>query len=241
MFIHHCPYNGAVKYVPSMMVGQLSKSAGSTTASRNRFGSYFRNRATPVNPRTAPQTAQRTALNDASTGWKALTTTQRLQWKQLGAQLTRTDTLGQSYTMTGLQAYVSAFRVARVQGQTPISSPPATPTSFAGIQFVTPTATAGTPTFSLAYGPSPVPTGQQYRVEAGPQISAGINFVPRSYYRVIASVAAAGATPFDALAAYTGRFGPLVAGAKIFVRMTPVDIAGMQIGTPKETLVIVGA
>lgn len=114
-----------MKYVPSALVGQLSKSQGSTTAARNRFGSYFRNRTMPVNPSTALQSTQRAILSAASFGWRALTDAQRDGWAALGLQMTRTDSLGQTYSLTGLQAYSSVYRNVTTYGGTPPSDAPA--------------------------------------------------------------------------------------------------------------------
>jgi len=97
----------AVKYVPSAFAGQLSRSLGSTTASRNRYGSYFRNRTTPVNPSTGAQETVRARLAGFSAQWSLLSDTQRAGWTALGLQMVRSDSLGQQYNLTGLQAYTS--------------------------------------------------------------------------------------------------------------------------------------
>lgn len=96
-----------MKYVPSAMIGQLSRSAGSTTASRNRFGSYFRNRVMPVNPNTPAQSTVRNQWQELSGAYRDLDEAGRNAWKELGEQMFRTDSLGQTYTLTGLQAYMS--------------------------------------------------------------------------------------------------------------------------------------
>lgn len=114
----------AVKYVPSALLGQLSKSQGSTTASRNRFGSYLRNRVQPVNPNTSNQTAQRAVLAAASEQWRGLTVAQRAGWTALGLQMTRQDSLGQTYTLTGLQAFTSVYRVLTLAGAATLTDAP---------------------------------------------------------------------------------------------------------------------
>lgn len=114
-----------MKYVPSALIGQLSKSQGSTTASHNRFGSYFRNRVVPVNPQTAKQTTQRNDLQELSQQYRQLTEAQRLGWAALGLNMVRLDSQGQAYTLTGLQAYTSINRNRRLLGLADSSSAPA--------------------------------------------------------------------------------------------------------------------
>lgn len=114
-----------MKYVPSALIGQLSKSAGSTTGSHNRFGAYLRNRVVPVNPNTTKQAAQRAIIQAASAGWRALSDTQRAGWAALGLLMTRQDSLGQTYNLTGLQAYTSNYRNTKTIGTAQLSAAPA--------------------------------------------------------------------------------------------------------------------
>ena len=114
-----------MKYVPSALIGRLSRSAGSTTASHNRYGAYLRNRVIPVNPNTTKQAQQRSDLAQISTAWRDLTDAQRAAWKSLGAQMTRTDSLGETYTLTGLQAFESLNRQLLFTGGAILSNAPA--------------------------------------------------------------------------------------------------------------------
>lgn len=114
-----------MKYVPSALIGQLSKSMGSTTGSHNRFGAYLRNRTIPVNPNTTKQATQRATIQAASAAWRALTDIQRAGWAALGASMSRVDSLGQTYNLTGLQAYTSVYRNLVTIGVAPLSAAPA--------------------------------------------------------------------------------------------------------------------
>jgi hypothetical protein len=134
-------YNALVKYVPSAITGQFSGSQGSTTASHNRFGSYFRNRVIPVNPDTSKQQAARATIASLSQGWRALSDAQRLGWTNLGAQMARSDSQGQTYTLTGLQAYTSINRNLLTVGGSILSTAPAL-TAASTITSLTITATA---------------------------------------------------------------------------------------------------
>jgi len=99
-----------MKYAPGLMVGQLSGKAGSTVASRNRNGSYFRTRVSPMLVRNPATEAVRASFTQNSQGYRGLTATQIQGWISLGAGITRSNSIGQPYTLTGLQAYQSVNR-----------------------------------------------------------------------------------------------------------------------------------
>lgn len=205
-----------MKYVPSAMIGQLSRSAGSTTASRNRFGSYLRNRVQPMNPNTARQSDVRATLSGASSGWRLLTQAQRDGWTTLGSQMTRVDSLGQTYTLTGLQAYTAQYINAATIGQGGISDAPAmsTPPTPVDLAVVLDSSPADVATVAVAS----VPVGHYLVIEMTAPISVGRNFVPRGAYKLIATQDDTYAAPIDVLAAYEAIYGELTGGGKVFTR-----------------------
>ena len=91
---------------------------------------------------------------------------------------------------------------------------------------------------SIAFTATPPAALTKIVVEMGPQLSAGIGFMKPSHYRQILVGAAAGASPLNVLANYNAKFGALIAGRKIFARLTPVDSSGNR-GMPLETSIIV--
>jgi hypothetical protein len=132
-----------MKYVPSLIgVGQLSGKSGNNVASRNRFGSYFRTRVNGTNPQTALQTTARNTLATYSSNYRNLTAAQRTAWEDLGAQIARVNTLGQTYTLTGLMAYVSVNRNLVTIGGTPTATAPSISGVPASLVTATVTATA---------------------------------------------------------------------------------------------------
>jgi hypothetical protein len=192
-----------------------SGSQAGTTSSRNRFGQYTRNRATPVQPRTVAQLAQRSRQTTNAAAWRTLTSTQRDGWTSLGLMISRTDSLGQTYNLTGFQAYCSVNNNLLTLGSSTISDAPAlsTPT---GVASVTLTLTGGgSPAFSVAFTPTPLGSGEHVIVRCSPQRSAGRSF--EGDYRVIFVGAAASTSPSNILTAYQAKFGTPVSGNKIFV------------------------
>ena len=113
-----------MKYVPGLMVGQLSGKAGNTVASRNKGGSYIRTRVIPkhvVNPLTSEVRANFGANSQLYT---QLTDTQRMEWTALGSQITRKTSLGETIHLTGLQALQSVNRNLNAIGQAQVADAP---------------------------------------------------------------------------------------------------------------------
>lgn len=79
---------------------------------------------------------------------------------------------------------------------------------------------------SVAFTATPLPAGAKLVVEATNQVSQGINFQPRSAYKVVFVGAAATASPANILSGYTAIYGAIIAGSKIFVRARVVDSTG---------------
>lgn len=206
-----------MKYVPSALVGQLSKSLGSTTASRNRFGSYFRNRVTPVNPNTPRQSIVRTRLQTLSELWRLLLLGQQDAWKSFGESVVRTDSLGRTYNLTGAQAYTSVNLNRAVIGLPVISDP--LPYDEPDVLDTLTLETGSAPAvLRVVFTPSPLPAGQRLVIQATRGVSAGISFMPRGDYRQILVTNPAAASPANILLAWTARFGTLPQGRRIFVR-----------------------
>lgn len=188
-----------------------SGSVGGVTSSRNRFGQYRRSRATPVNPNSTFQGTVRARLAASSAAWRALTSVQRAGWTSLAGQMQRTDSLGQGYTLTGFQAFVSVNNNLAAAGDAALDDAPAlvTPESIATV-----TLTLSSSAISVAYTPTPLGTGERLFVYASPQRSAGREY--EGDLRLIQVSAAAAASPLDVETAYNARFGAQVTGNRIF-------------------------
>lgn len=222
-----------MKYAPSALIGRLSRSAGSTTASHNRYGAYLRNRVIPTNPATSPQTAQRVAFSDISIAWRNLTQEQLDQWNAFGPEIVRTDSLGESYTLNGQTAFMYVNRNRVLTGQALLSVPPdvdpapALLTAIATIE--------DTPTMSIAYTATPLGANDKLLVFATRGVSAGRSFMPNGEYKLIFTSAAAAASPANVLAGYTAVFGTPVLDEKIFFKLKVIrqtkgqNVAPLQI------------
>lgn len=213
---------------------------GGAVFSRNRGGAYIRNKVTPSNPKSASQTLQRNQLANYSQGWRGLTDAQRNEWNAAAPNFPYTDQFGDTYILSGQNLYIALNTSLIRAGGTAITAPP-TAGSVSAPTTMTVTMAKGTPAASVAFTVSPVPANTGWNLYATTGMSAGRSFVS-SQLRYIATIPAAGTTPYNALTAYTTKFGVVPsAGQKVFWQIVPVNLTTGQQGTPLRTSVIVSA
>lgn len=203
-----------VKY--GEMIADMRGKINGTVHSRNRGGAYMRNLSIPSNPRTAAQSAVRSALAGLSAAFRALTQSQISAWNSATSDFPSINVFGASINPTGLQLYVGVNRNIQIAGGSAISNPPlpvGAAALVAGALTVNITGSVGT----LAFTPDPVPADHTLVIEATRPLSPGISN-PGSAYRQITTVAAAGPSPADIWDDYVARFGAPAEGQKIFVR-----------------------
>lgn len=152
------------------------------------------------------------SLNAAA--YRALTDAQRAGWKSLGLAITRSDSLGQPYTLNSFGAYCSVNNNKLDAGDAAVSDAPALVTP---PDLLTVTVTLTAAAFSIAYTATPLAAGVRLFIFASPQRSAGVNF--NGDYRLISVTAAAAASPAVILTAYTAKFGVPVVGNRIFLSL----------------------
>jgi len=93
----------------------LSGTLGGIVASRNRYGSYFRQHVIPVDPATSLQNAIRTDFTTLVNLWtNTLTSTLRDAWNTWAANTPFTDVIGNEIFITGQNAYIRS-NVPRLQ------------------------------------------------------------------------------------------------------------------------------
>lgn len=225
------------KFIP-LHAGDIRGSAGATSFSKNRFGNYMRRRVSPINPSTPAQADQRNLVEFLSTYWgSTLTEVQRQSWATQASTRTLTDTLGQSYTMTGQNLFVSINAVRVRAGAALVATAP-------GPGLMPALATIGgnvvsdnTPanqsvTITLT---GTAADGGFLQLWAGPPVSAGRTFMKPSEYRLLKVVSSATIPASTVLTTdYQAKFGDLPAaleGMKVAIKCVPVDAQGYR-GTP---------
>jgi len=97
---------------------QLSGALDGIVASRNRFGTYFRARANPVNPASPRQELVRQSLAFYATRWsEVLTEAQRLDWEVYAENTPVIGRTGDSIQLTGIDQYVRSCGIRRYASQ----------------------------------------------------------------------------------------------------------------------------
>lgn len=227
------------KVLFTAVVADMRNKLNGSVFSKNRGGAYIRTKVTPVNGQSTNQVQSRNRLTSNAQGWRGLTDTQRAAWNAAVSNFAGTDIFGNIKNPSGINLY-NKLNINLAIGNTAGITTPPLPSTVAQITAVSAAAAAGAGTFTVTYTPSPVPAGSAYLVEVTPQVSPGVKFV-KSKYVVLTALAAAAASPYNAFAAYTARFGGLIAGTKIAVRVSVINIVTGQRGLPLQTIITVAA
>lgn len=192
-----------------------------TVFSKNRGGNYVRTKVTPVNPQTTSQVAVRNSFTTFAQNFRALTASQILAWNAAVQNFTNTDIFGDIKTPSGINLYNRLNLNLANAGQTAITSPPL-PTGATPIVPSLLTADLSSTLLTIASASAAVPAGHTLIIEATPLTSPGKSFV-KSEFRKIGTAAAAATFPIAAYAMWNAKFGLLVVGQKIVVRLKTVN------------------
>jgi len=212
---------------------------GGHVASKNRAGSYFRTKVTPVNQQTSFQLEVRNRFTGISQAWRGIAQTARDAWNAAVSDYARTDIFGDLKNPTGFNLYQYLNNNLSICGVAAITTPPL-PEAVGVIVAESLTAEDATEaeTLSLVLSGN-VPADTYGKVYATAPQSAGISFV-KSEYRLIEVLEPEAITPVDLLASYQAKFGSTgQAGQKIFVKVEAVNGTSGQNGTPSQVSAIV--
>ena len=201
--------------------GEISGKLGGKVYSRNRWGPYVRELATPVNPQTSFQTAARGKLANIASTWRELTASQRLAWEAIAGTIVRTGRLGEVLTYNGYSAFMLVNGARSVADQSVLEDPPDLyfgndPSSIAatvasGVMTLTEVHTGGTSLVTT-------PAGMVLVLESCPHQSAGAQF-PRTW-RTFAQFAPGTNIPKVLTTEWEARFGAIGgAGRRYFLRL----------------------
>ncbi len=224
---------GKIKF--GSFVTDIRNKVGGQVYSKNRGGAYTKNKVSPAQPRTTA----RTRLATFAQGWRSLTSGQLAAWNAAVGSFLKTDVFGDLKTPSGLNLYTKLnVNIAQVGGSA-ITTPPL-PIAVVGPTSLTLSGAAGTPALSLVFTVSPIPANTSYLIQATQQLSAG-RFSVNSFFRTITTAAAAATSPINLLTAYNTKFGTLVAGTKVFVKIIPVSTTTGIKGTALTTSCVIAA
>ena len=222
----------------SALVGDVRNKLNGSVASKNRYGSYFRTKTTPVNPQTSFQQSARQILGNISSAWRGLTESQRQSWIAGTVNFPFTDIFGDTMTLSGQALFVKLNSNLEKLGLPRIETAPL-PSSFEEVAIESGSATvAGGALTALAVelNVATVPAGQSLVVYATPPINPGRAFV-KNQFRMLGA-AEVTASDADILDAYTARFGDsAIVGQSIHVRVALVDNSTGQQSVPVSTVI----
>jgi len=224
----------------SPLLSDARASLGGATFSKNRGGNYIRSKVAPVQPRTVAQQNVRAGLATLAGMWKSLSAAEVAGWNSLASGITLKDSLGNSYSPSGIDLFVGNNRNLSDIGQTVVETPPSGSPNFDDISPVLATASAGTPTFAVVPTISAAPTGFSFLVRATPQLSPGISYVGKSEYRIVGYFPATSFASLNVLSDYVAKFGSLIAGRKIQVAVSLVQITSGFKSLEFSTSLLVG-
>jgi hypothetical protein len=169
----------------------------------------------------------RGALATVSSGWKSTTDTYRQQWRSGANSQVRTDSLGQTFKLTGHQLFVALNTQRLNTGQSQLVACPA-PVTLGLLTFGTVSIVAGTFTFSVGYT-STLGASDFILISASRPCSAGQATPPP--FCQIKEIAGNATSPVLLATPYSNRFGYWWGGCRIFVKLTPVGAVGWK-GVP---------
>ena len=198
------------------VVADMRNKLNGSVFARNRGGAYVRTKVTPLNPQSVRQVAARNLLTSLAQGFRSLTQEQITAWNEAVTQWQTTDIFGDLVSPTGLALYVRLNSNISNAGGTLLTSPPA-PVGADSLTEISLAADVSSNTFEITFTPAAVPANHTMFIESTSMLSPGINNA-NSRFRFIGIASAAEASPFDAYAFQTAKFGALVAGQKVYTR-----------------------
>lgn len=223
----------------SALVGDVRNKLNGSVASKNRYGSYFRTKTTPVNPQTSYQQAARQILGNISSSWRALTESQRRSWDAGAVNFPFTDIFGDQLTLSGQALFIKLNSNLEKIGQPRIDTAPL-PQGFDEVALTSASVTLTSGSISameLSLNLATVPAGYSLAVYATPPINPGRSFV-KNQFRFLGTAVVA-ANDADIQSMYTDRFGAAAsAGQSIHFRVALVNNTTGQQSVPVSAVAL---
>lgn len=231
-----------IKY--SALVSDMRGKLNGSVASKNRFGSYLRNKVTPVNPQTDAQQNARQRFGNISSAFRALGAAGVTAWNDAAKNFPVNNIFGDQVYLSGQQLFNQLNgNLLKIGGEISTAAPE--PVSFPNYSIDASGAgvTAGGPAeWSLVISDlAEDPTGMRLAVYATRPLPASRSFI-KTEYRFLGSFTAPEASEdLDIAARYYSRFGAIEEGAKVGIRVALVSEATGQQGVPQEVVLVATA
>lgn len=223
----------------SALVSDMRNKLNGSVLSKNRYGSYMRNKVTPVNPQTSFQQNARAVLSALSSGFGDLTEPQRKGWRDLAQNLPFTDIFGDPKILDAKSLYVKLNANLQKVGESIINTAP--------VKVAVPSVELSNMNFTLDGGvliqaefeinPDTLPADTALVVYATPGLPAQRNFVKNQFRFIGTGTPAAGEV--DIVSIYRDRFGDPQQGTKVSLRVALVSTTTGQQSIPTEISALV--
>lgn len=230
-----------MKFTP-LIVGNMSGGLGALVASHNRYGTYFREGAIPVNPASTRQDAARILFAQMVNRWgtPAMQTNQA-GWELYAKNVTVKDRNGAAQNLTGMSMYIRNACVVYQARQDYLTVAPTVMTLPEVDPAAVATISAATQLISVAFNntlPWAVEDGGDLCVAMGSPQGTSINFFkgPWRHAGVIAGHTAGAPTSPGTVAVPF----PVTVGEKVWVKFRVVRADG-RVSEPFQRNCIVGA
>lgn len=219
-----------IKY--SALVSDMRNKLNGSVLSKNRYGSFIRNKVTPTNPQTAFQQKARQSLGNLSSSYRELTAGQIASWNQSGVNFPFTDIFGDIKHLSGQTLFVKLNANLEKVGSPRISQPPL-PVGFPELAidtFEVEVDDLDNTDASFAVTPELIPAGYKLVVYATPGLSRAVQFVRNRFRFLGAFDANAGVVSIGN--ALNERFGQPLVDEVVHIRVAMVSTETGQQGVP---------
>lgn len=223
----------------AIAITEMRGTAGGSTASNGKGGAFIRNRVKPTNPQSQRQTTQRSKFSQDAQAFRNLTQAQRDDWNTAAAsgQYNYKNKVGSNIAINGNTLYNAINGAIVSAGGTPVADVPLQ-VGLGNALITSGAAAAGTPALTVIYTGT-LGTDESLVLFGTYGVSAGRG--SGSNYKRLGVAGFTGASPINALAAYTAIFGTLTEGAKIFIKANLVNELTGEYRLAGEVAIIVAA
>lgn len=213
-------------------VAEMRRSLEGSTFSRNKGGSYVRQRVRPTNPNTQAQINKRQILSQLAKKWATeLSEPERTTWVDFAELNPRIDVLGEPILLSGIQMFISINERLLIANQPGLDAAPINQT-VQQLTSLTATFDIGTgDAYDIVFSPILI-AGQFLQIFSTPTLSQGISFI-KNRIRLIIPDDVGSTSPVNAKSKWEARFGlaPGV-GAKIVTQARVLNSENGALSVP---------
>ena len=207
--------------LPGPLAGAISGKVGGDVFSHNRGGAYVKSLTIPVDPNTQSQQNVRSILATQSSSWADQTAAVRAAFENWAVQNPVINALGRSILLSGQQAFVQLNSRLALNGDTLLTEPPII-NAPDGLATLVLDADIGIGDVDLTYTTTPTAANVKLWILAAVINSAGVTYV-RNRLRFIGVSGTAEASPFVIQSLVEDKFGALINGQTLHVRVSTFD------------------